>query len=232
MIPASIASEETPAVPPPLRRRMRVGAVVGVLLGALAAVGGVYYWNQRGLPELPGTDRATRTARDAGGAAVAGREPRVAGGGAAARAESVVSNAGDSATAGAAESAGVGTVAESTPTGARTETSIRAEAESPAGPAPASNDPQVQQFDALADSLDHAIRNFGDRAQDFALQRLTCRGLAFGYRSTDDAFIALANRYRGVRDALDPVRAARYRSLVGQMEQVNATFDQSRCPRP
>ena len=88
------------------------------------------------------------------------------------------------------------------------------------------------QFDSLADSLAQAARNFHDRSTDFSVGRLTCSGLAAGYRSADDAFIALAAAYRGVRESLDDAREARYEALVRDAQQVNEEFDQSKCPRP
>jgi hypothetical protein len=98
-------------------------------------------------------------------------------------------------------------------------------------PAP-TTDPAVLRFDTLADTLEQAVRNFRDRGADFALNRLTCDGLAVGYRSADVAFIALASAHRTARDALDSAREARYQRLEGQMRGVNEEFDSSKCPRP
>lgn len=92
--------------------------------------------------------------------------------------------------------------------------------------------PQIARFDSLADSTEQTIRNFHDRRTDFRLQRLTCHGLGVGYRAADDAFIALATHYRGVRDALDATRDARYRTITAAMDTVNNEFDSSKCERP
>ena len=100
-------------------------------------------------------------------------------------------------------------------------------------PSPAaSTDPAVQQFAALADSLEESIRNFQDRNDDFAVKRIACDGLAVGYRTADDAFIALASAHRAARESLDSTSEARYRRLVDRMGKVNEEFGASGCPRP
>jgi hypothetical protein len=98
--------------------------------------------------------------------------------------------------------------------------------------APPASSAKTQRFDALADSLEQAIRNFQDRAADFTTKRLTCRGLAVGYQGADDAYIALAGAYRDVRATIDGARDARFRKLSGQVGDLNNTFDASKCPRP
>ena len=98
-------------------------------------------------------------------------------------------------------------------------------------PAPTS-DARAVAFDAVADSLEIAIRNFQVRDADFAQRRISCSGLATGYRGADDAFIALATSYRSAAAALDNQRAERYQALTGEMEQVNTQFDASKCERP
>jgi proteasome lid subunit RPN8/RPN11 len=100
-----------------------------------------------------------------------------------------------------------------------------------AAPTPSTN-PIVLRFDNLADSLEQAVRNFHDRGTDFSLNRLTCEGLAVGYRSADVTFIALAAAHRAARDVLDSAREAQYQRLAGQMRGVNEEFDSSKCPRP
>jgi proteasome lid subunit RPN8/RPN11 len=118
-----------------------------------------------------------------------------------------------------ATEAGAGTAAGAPPTG------------NPSAPA-ASNDPAVQQFATLADSLEESIRNFQDRNEDFAVKRIACNGLAVGYRAADDAFIALASAHRAARESLDSTSEARYRRLVDRMGRVNEEFGESGCPRP
>jgi len=98
-----------------------------------------------------------------------------------------------------------------------------------AAPAP---DARMQRFDALADSLEQALRNFQDRNADFTMKRLTCRGLGVGYQTADDAYIALARTYGSVRATIDATRDARFRKLSSQIGDVNNTFDASKCPRP
>jgi hypothetical protein len=118
-----------------------------------------------------------------------------------------------------ATEAGAGTAAGAPPAG------------NPSAPA-ASNDPAVQQFATLADSLEESIRNFQDRNEDFAVKRIACNGLAVGYRAADDAFIALASAHRAARESLDSTSEARYRRLVDRMGRVNEEFGASGCPRP
>jgi hypothetical protein len=126
----------------------------------------------------------------------------------------------------------------SVPSGGRTGTGTGAGTDSgapstgnPSSPA-ASTDPAVQQFAALADSLEDSIRNFQDRNDDFAVKRIACDGLAVGYRAADDAFIALASAHRAARESLDSTSEARYRRLVDRMGRVNEEFGASGCPRP
>ncbi|HEX6535032.1 MAG TPA: hypothetical protein VF041_10560 [Gemmatimonadaceae bacterium] len=239
IIPEPQAWDQIPTDPPPLRRRMRLGMAAGVLVGALAAAGGVYYWNQRGIPELPGfgAGSASRERGVAAAPAAAGRPTdRPVGAPLAGSQPTAARPARGAPPASAGDSGHGGTMTLPESSTASTPGDVAASPDlgttGDAGPIPPSDNPRVQRFDVLADSLDRSIRNFGDRAQDFSLDRLTCRGLAFGYRSTDDAFIALANTYREVRDALDDARAARYQSLVQRMEGVNVAFDRSGCPRP
>lgn len=101
-----------------------------------------------------------------------------------------------------------------------------------ASPTTASSDPAVQRFTTLADSLEATIRNFQDRNDDFAVHRITCDGLAVGYRAADDAFIALASAHRAALESLDSTSEARYRRLVNGMGRVNEEFGASGCPRP
>jgi hypothetical protein len=126
----------------------------------------------------------------------------------------------------------------SVPSGGRTGTGTDAGTDAgapstgnPSSPA-ASTDPAVQQFAALADSLEDSIRNFQDRNDDFAVKRIACDGLAVGYRAADDAFIALASAHRAARESLDSTSEARYRRLVDRMGRVNEEFGASGCPRP
>lgn len=93
-------------------------------------------------------------------------------------------------------------------------------------------DPAVRRFDKLADSLAAAIASYRDRRADFSLQRLTCQGLGAGYRSADDAFIALSAVHRDARASLDSTRLARYAAFAAEMDTVDKEFDDSHCPRP
>jgi proteasome lid subunit RPN8/RPN11 len=99
-------------------------------------------------------------------------------------------------------------------------------------PVAPSTDPAVQHFTTMADSLEVSIRNFQDRNDDFVVKRITCDGLAVGYRAADDAFIALASAHRAARESLDSTSEARYRRLVDRMGRVNEEFGASGCPRP
>lgn len=198
--------EEEEAPPP---RRLRAGALTVLFLLGLVAAGGVYLWKQGQLPEPLANlanDVVTAMQRPAPGPASPPARPA---------SDTPVPSTPSTTTAG-----GIPTP-ESASTGAL----------GPASPPPTS-DVALLRFDSLADSLSQAIRNFRDRSTDFSLQRLTCSGLAFGYRAADDALIALASLYRTVRDALDSTREARYRQLMQQMEGVNEEFDRSRCARP
>jgi len=103
---------------------------------------------------------------------------------------------------------------------------------SPNAAPPAATDAKTRRFDALADSLAVAIRNFQDRDADFTVKRLTCRGLGVGYQGADDAYIALASAYHTIRGTIDGARDARFRKLSGQVGDLNNTFDASKCPRP
>ncbi len=103
------------------------------------------------------------------------------------------------------------------------------ETTSPVAP---STDPAVRHFTTMADSLEVSIRNFQDRNDDFVVKRITCDGLAVGYRAADDALIALASAHRAARESLDSTSEARYRRLVDRMGRVNEEFGASGCPRP
>jgi hypothetical protein len=88
------------------------------------------------------------------------------------------------------------------------------------------------EFTRLGAALEVTIRNYYDRRTDFSLGRLDCDGLALGYRTADDAFIAMAQAYGEARASLSTGEAARYEQLSEAMNAVNADFDESRCPRP
>src|SRR6185312_3275891 len=129
-------------------------------------------------------------------------------------------------------SGGTANATTTAPPASQTAPTVTAAAPPAATPAPnaiePSSDPKVQKFDALADSLEQAIRNFQDRAADFTTKRLTCRGLGVGYEGADDAYIALAGAYRTVHTSIDSAREARFRKLSSQIGDVNNTFDASK----
>jgi hypothetical protein len=225
MIPAPAPAdleddEEAPSAPSSLGRRVRSGAIAAVVLGGLAAAGVAFVWNQRRFSEPPGTMASAAPERRAPVKAPV-QTPIAADTMAAAAPSSTlasVPNPGE-VTMGQPESTAV--------SGANAPKS--AAASLPIAP---TSDPKLMHFDSLADSLEQAARNFHDRSSDFTLGRITCDGLATGYRAADDAFIALAGTYRDVRGRLDDAREARYEALEQDAERVNAEFDRSKCPRP
>jgi hypothetical protein len=208
------------------------------LLAALvvAAVAYLYLWNS-GRVELPGflasipvldnAGNATPTYGSADSENPAGRNGTTATDRAAATppiAESAGATLSSDTPGTPSSTAGSASSASGTP-------SLPAGGALPPQPAP-SDDPAVQQFATLADSLEESIRNFQDRNDDFAVKRIACDGLALGYRAADDAFIALASAHRAARESLDSTREARYRRLVDRMGRVNEAFGASGCPRP
>jgi hypothetical protein len=201
----------------------------------VAAVAYIYLWNS-GRVELPGFLSGVPVLDNAGaptpayGAGDSDHPPAAAGAAPTNRA-AVTPPIAES--AGAALSSDSPTVPSSVAAGSTAVVSGAASPPADSGPQPApSSNPAVQQFTALADSLEESIRNFQDRNDDFAVKRITCGGLALGYRAADDAFIALASAHRSARESLDSTSEARYRRLVDRMGRVNEEFGVSGCPRP
>lgn len=91
----------------------------------------------------------------------------------------------------------------------------------------------ASRFEQLAASLDTAIASYqglGGSAPDASP---TCDDLARRYRLVDDGFVALAAHIRGLEDADVTTRMQeRFRELLRLVEEVNADFDASGCPRP
>lgn len=241
MLPSAAELQEMLAEPPlPIDRGgVRSGVRVFLVLLTVAAVALVYLWNS-GRLQLPGflagipvldnsgvgrsptpspSSTPTTPANDAAGAARPGNTDP------AALAPPVAESAGASLSL--SESTGVDSAPTDSAAGRTNPPTTRAAAQ-PATP----TDPAVLRFGTLADTLEESIRNFEDRHDDFTVHRITCAGLAIGYRTADDAFIALASAHRAARDALDPAHESRYRELVDQMGKVNEEFGESGCPRP
>lgn len=254
MLPeASLFDEDLPVQPLPETRRLRFGAVATVLLGIGAVAAGLWWWNHRGTIEAPSSLSGVFSSHSTPASAppvlrdttiyAPHDTTGMAGGSMAATPpapvlpnSTAVSNPATgklppsgtmSAPSGAQSAAAAPPATQPAPNVTATVPS------SPApGAAPPATDAKVQKFDALADSLEQAIRNFQDRDADFTSKRLTCRGLGVGYQSADDAYIALARAYGAVRTTIDGTRDARFRKLSSQIGDVNNTFDASKCPRP
>ncbi len=247
MLPeASLFDEDLPVQPLPETRRIRFGAVTTVLLGVGAVAAGLWWWNHRGTIEAPSSLSGVFSSHPTSAPPVL-RDTTIyaphdtAGTGSGSMAASppapvlpdttTVSNpaAGRTPPGGTMSAPPVGPPAAAQP-------APNVTAGVPSSPAPtvspAAADAKIQKFDALADSLEQAIRNFQDRDADFTMKRLTCRGLGVGYQGADDAYIALARAYGAVRATIDGTRDARFRKLSSQVGDVNNTFDASKCPRP
>jgi hypothetical protein len=238
MLPSAAELEELLAEPGPAEKPgggARNGLRYLMAFLVVAAVGYAYLWNS-GRVEPPGFLSSapvldnTATPTPAYGAGDSGNPPAKDGATSTNRA-AVTPPVAES--AGAALSSDTPSVPSAAPAGSTTAAS--GAAVPPADSAPSttpSSDPAVRQFATLADSLEESIRNFQDRNDDFAVKRITCGGLAVGYRAADDAFIALASAHRAARESLDSTSEARYRSLVDRMGKVNEEFGASGCPRP
>ena len=248
MLPeASLFDDELPLPPMPATRRLRFGAIATVLLGVGASAAGLWWWNHRGTIEPPSALSGVFSSRSAPAPTDRLRDTTVyapprdtsgLGGGSMAAAppapvlpnSTAVSNPAMGRTPpGGSMSAAPTAPPTSQP--AQTAPNVTATVPSAPNAAPAS-DARMQRFDALADSLEQALRNFQDRNADFTMKRLTCRGLGVGYQTADDAYIALARTYGSVRATIDATRDARFRKLSSQIGDVNNTFDASKCPRP
>ena len=232
MLPEPSELDDTPAMPAPERSRTRLALFAAIVLGVAGAAGGLWWWNQHVGPE-PAPGFSTDVLRPQGGrrpAPVArpvdtsGLASRITGDSGALGLDTLGGGAGAAGTgAGGAMSTAPVTPAPVVPPVSPPDVAAR--------PAP-STDAHVARFDAMADSLEQAIRNFGDRSSDFAMKRLSCAGLGVGYRAADDAYIALAAAYRDARAVIDSGRDARFRRLSSQMGGVNTAFDGTKCPRP
>ena len=239
MLPSAAELQEMlaePAEPAEDGGGLRTGTRFFLILATVAAVALIYLWNSgrlelpgflAGLPVLDNTPAAaprTTTADAAPEGTVPGTAPNPA---------AITPPIAES--AGASLSFPDSTVAapsESTSAGRQPASPTASVAAQPTSSSSTSTDPAVQHFAALADTLEESIRNFHDRNDDFGVRRITCDGLAVGYRAADDAFIALASARRSARESLDPAQESRYRELVRQMDQVNEEFEGSKCPRP
>lgn len=91
----------------------------------------------------------------------------------------------------------------------------------------------TSRYEQLAASLDTAIASYqglGGSAPDASP---SCDELARRYRLVDDGFVALAAHIRSREDADVTTRMQeRFRELLRRVEEVNADFDASGCPRP
>jgi proteasome lid subunit RPN8/RPN11 len=238
MLPSAAELEEMLAEPAPAERQ--VGGARNILryLAAVLVVGAVayiYLWNS-GRVELPGFLSSIPVLDNAGTPTPvygAGDSESSPGAQNPAPVNQVEVTPPVAESAGAALSTDSPNVASPATAGSAAVASGTASLPTDNGPPPApSNDPAARQFSTLADSLEESIRNFQDRNDDFAVKRITCDGLALGYRAADDAFIALASAHRAARESLDSTSEARYRRLVDRMGRVNEEFGASGCPRP
>ncbi len=255
MLPeAALFEDDLPLPPMPEPRRFRFGAVAVLLLVIGAGAAGLWWWNHRGTieppaglasglfsssPSTPAPAPNTRAAdsalyappRDTAGLPTGGSMSSAPPAMAPANSTAVSTPPVRQPTSG-----GTANATTTAPPASQTAPTVTAAAPPAATPAPnaiaPSSNPRMQKFDALADSLEQAIRNFQDRAADFTTKRLTCRGLGVGYEGADDAYIALAGAYRTVHTSIDSAREARFRKLSSQIGDVNNTFDASKCPRP
>jgi len=247
MLPeASLFDEDLPVQPLPETRRIRFGAVTTVLLGVGAVAAGLWWWNHRGTIEAPSSLSGVFSSHPTSAPPVL-RDTTIyaphdtAGTGSGSMAASppapVLPDTTTVSNPVASRTPPGGTMSASPvapPAAAQPAPNVTASVPSSPAPtvSPPAADAKIQKFDALADSLEQAIRNFQDRDADFTMKRLTCRGLGVGYQGADDAYIALARAYGAVRATIDGARDARFRKLSSQVGDVNNTFDASKCPRP
>lgn len=247
MLPDPSEFDDMPLQPQPEVRRLRFGMMAALLLVLGVGAAGYWWWNHRGQLEPPAGLGGLLPSQVASSPAAAGRlrdtsvyaPPQDTAGLAAGGNMSAAAPAPSSVDTTALAKPGAGRTADG---GAMTvppavtpnpvpNTAPNSVPNAPTNATPAA-DARTQRFDALADSLEQAIRNFQDRAADFTTKRLTCHGLGVGYQSADDAYIALAGAYRTVHATIDGTRDARFRKLSGQVGDLNTTFDASKCPRP
>jgi len=92
-------------------------------------------------------------------------------------------------------------------------------------------DSSTRAFDASADTLNAAIRGFGDRALRFGGKPSDCVALDSGLVTLEDAWIGYNLRQKGVA-ALDAGRAGRDQQLAAGADSSEATFERSGCARP
>lgn len=107
----------------------------------------------------------------------------------------------------------------------------------PTGPAagvavPDRPDAESRRVDRLLDSLALSLRHYGERRADFALRRLGCDGLARGYRTVDDRFLAATRAVQSAGASLDAEVSDRYQRLATSTDSVSRHFDESDCGRP
>ena len=254
VIPSPARTGEMEAIPLSPPRHFRRGALSVALLTVIAAGLAIFVWSQRDLTGPPGTQNVLAQLRNSivGSSSTAPSRNTYSAAAESLTARSaaedslpgtVVDTSTPNATMGegAAPPAAPATQApagSSSTTAAASDTPstisapVASAASSSTTPPAPTSDPRALKFDSFADSLEIAIRNFQVRNADFAQRRIPCPVLATGYRGADDAFIALATSYRAAGASLDSKRVERYQDLSGQMEQVNAAFDASRCQRP
>jgi hypothetical protein len=113
--------------------------------------------------------------------------------------------------------------------GTRPPTPAPARTPRPAAPRP---DTTFARFDALTDTLSRAVRNYHDRAAQFANRQIDCAALARGLVAIENLWITY-NAERQVRIAsVDAPRAARDQGLYAGVDSVESQFERSRCQRP
>lgn len=87
----------------------------------------------------------------------------------------------------------------------------------------------VDQAEALTDSLEAALGRYRERRQDFDLDRLDCAGLARGYEEVQSALGELRSAVPYPDDlAAGPLRSS-YRSLVSSVETVEEGYADTGC---
>jgi len=255
MLPEPSEFDDLPLQPPPEVRRLRFGVMAALLLVVGVGAAGYWWWNHRGTLEPPaglgGILSSPSASAPSGGSRLrdtsiytppqdtAGLAPGGSMSASAPAPQTVDTTTLAKPGAGRTPDAGTMTAPPATQTAAPPAVTPGVAAAPPPNAVPNASpntapvsDARTRRFDALADSLEQAIRNFQDRAADFTTKRLTCRGLAVGYQTADDAYISLAGAYRGVHATIDGTRDARFRKLSSQVGDLNNTFDASKCPRP
>jgi len=100
-------------------------------------------------------------------------------------------------------------------------------AERPAPPTSVAGHP----FPQALSGFERAVEGYGERRADFELGRIDCASLANGYRTVDDAFLALSESLTALQVGREQ-RQAEYERAAGLMDDVDGHFDGTGCARP